>query len=261
MYNSTKSTETPCRLFTSKNKNKVKNKIRKIKDKTKDDEKDSLDDVDDEHDKDEREIKSIENITPEIKITNDIPFEQKRQIVLMARENPSWSLTKLSKHFNLKHMVQKSVLERWEKQITKGGTRRDMIGLLNQWVYEKCLEYESQNKKITNQQIKDWGAEAKKVLKLDSLKFIASDGWRFSFKEKYKITGNYVDLKIEPNPQKIDTLLRVYVSHNMKVKIIKLHDEHPDWSLEMLKQESGCDHIINMKQLRDWKSMIRNNFP
>ncbi|XP_044020059.1 kinesin-related protein 4-like [Aphidius gifuensis] len=229
------------------------------KDNKKEDEKNCLDHVDDKDNKNVKELKNIENVTPEIKITNDIPFEEKRQIVLMAQENPSWSLTKLSKHFGLKHMIQKSVLKRWEKQLTRGGTRRDMIGLLNQWVYEKCLDYQSQNKKLTNQQIKDWGSEAKEVLKLDSLKFIASDAWRFAFKEKYKITGNYIDLKIEPNPQKIDTLLRVYVSYEMKVKIVKLYDEHPDWDLETLKKESGCDHILNLKQLRDWKCIIRNN--
>lgn len=119
-------------------------------------------------------------------VTTDILPTKKLLTVEMAQKNQM-------KEF------KNSQLKVCDKQYNNKMKYLDMMELINQWVYKKCIEHQDKEEKFATQDLKNWGMEAKKSLMFGHLRFSASDKWCTKFKEVYKISGTSRNLKITLN--------------------------------------------------------------
>ncbi|XP_044020300.1 probable E3 ubiquitin-protein ligase bre1 [Aphidius gifuensis] len=191
-----------------------------------------------------------------IKVTSEISFKEKTRVVKLASENPSWSLDMLREHSGCKNIKSRYQVELWKNQIERGGTLRQKMNVVNNWVINKCIENQKKGEVVTHAKIKRWGLEAKKIFK--PIKFSASVGWLRILKINHEITGQPNNLKIDCNLQKKESLTfsRVFVPHEIKVKVVNLANENPHWSLKMLRKQSGCINLENIGQLDYWRQAL-----
>ncbi|XP_044006805.1 protein PFC0760c-like [Aphidius gifuensis] len=192
------------------------------------------------------------------RIVNDIPFEEKKRIVNLAEKHPTWTIRMLRKKSGCEKLLGQHQLNSWKKMVERGGSTRELRYSFNNWIFNKCLEFHKQNKKITNKKIQNWGMEAKKLSCYKNLRFVATHQWLETFKRNYRITGKSDDLIIDPKQQKYSyKLSRVLVPYELKVKVVNLESEHKDWSLEMLKKHSGCNYLESFAQITSWRHLIK----
>lgn len=126
-----------------------------------------------------------------------VTFEEKLRVVNLSRANPTWSVKMLREQSGCKQLTQIELLRRWEKQVTSGGSSADKIKKINQWVFQRCIEYQKKNYTVTNKTITSWAFDAKRELMMQNTTFTPSAGWLERFKNKYNIVGNPFDLKIK----------------------------------------------------------------
>ncbi|XP_044006468.1 uncharacterized protein LOC122851359 [Aphidius gifuensis] len=214
-------------------------------------------DVDDNND--DNNLKQNEELENKIKVSDDISFEERARVVKLATENPNWSLDMLREQSGCKNIFKFQQVEAWKNQIEQGGSPREIMNCVNNWVLNKCIESQKKGEVLTNAKIQAFGLEAKKIFKPKS--FSASGVWLMMFKKNHEITGKSYHLKINCNSQrkKSLTLSRVYVPYDIKVKVVNLANENRHWSLKKLREKSGCNNLENIGQLTNWKRAVRES--
>ncbi|XP_044006506.1 DNA ligase 1-like [Aphidius gifuensis] len=155
---------------------------------------------DDDDDVDDNSLNQNKSLKDEVKVYDSISFEEKTRVVKLAIENPNWSLDLLREQSGCENIKDRRQVEVWKNHIEQGGSRREKMNFVNNWVLNKCIENQKKGEVITNKKIRTWGLEAKKNCK--PIKFTASDGWLSKFKKKHEITGEPTNLKINCNLQK-----------------------------------------------------------
>lgn len=202
-----------------------------------------------------KKLNPVEITAKKTNVSDDFSFDEKMRVIQMAQKNPTWPLELLRLKSGCYKLARRAQINEWEQQVKNGGTVREKRRLIKNWVYEKCIESQSKKKKFSNAMIQKWALEAKKIFKLSRLS--ASDTWLHSFKREHRITGKSTDLKINSNLQR----KKVSVPLELKAMVVKLAKENPDWSLEILKEQSGCVQLKNSRQLSKWKQTVKKGQP
>ncbi|XP_044020371.1 probable ATP-dependent helicase PF08_0048 [Aphidius gifuensis] len=65
-----------------------------------------------------------------IKITSGFSFEEKKRVVKLATENPTWSLDLLREQSGCKNIRLRKQVEKWKKHVQQGGTNREKMNRL-----------------------------------------------------------------------------------------------------------------------------------
>lgn len=155
---------------------------------------------------------------------------------------------------------------------TTGDSRNERTKIINQWVYAKCIE--NKKKKITDSLVKCWALEINKILTskfCQYVKFVPSANWLTQFKNEYHIVGRSNDLKIaNQNKQQNKNVVKESLGHSKKtptkrlilfdekVKVVNLSRDNPNWSLDMLKEQSECNELTE-ELLSQWKKEISSD--
>ncbi|XP_044002813.1 MATH and LRR domain-containing protein PFE0570w-like [Aphidius gifuensis] len=153
-------------------------------------------------------------VNPRKRKKSYVPWEIRKKAVILANKNPTWSLEKISKLSGCINIKKRATLKIWEQQIKNGGTCRDKYEAINCWVYNKCLEYKNNNKKIDNNLLSEWGLEAENhclPITNNSLKFQASEKWLRNFKKTHGIAGlptrlYFIDDKMEKDEKQAEEI-------------------------------------------------------
>ncbi|XP_044006434.1 protein PFC0760c-like [Aphidius gifuensis] len=216
------------------------------------------DDVVDDDDDDNNSLNQNTNLEEKIKNIDNVSLKEKRFVVKLAIENPTWSIGMLKKHSGCKNIYNHHQVKEWKKQVQQGGSPREKMNCVNNWVLNKCIESQQKGEVLTNEKIQAFGLEAKKIFK--PMKFLAGNGWLAMFKKNHEITGRQHHLKINCTLQKKESfsLSNACVPFETKVKVVNLSNDNPHWTLKMLREESGCHNLETMNQLNYWRRVVKN---
>ncbi|XP_044004064.1 uncharacterized protein LOC122849430 [Aphidius gifuensis] len=124
-------------------------------------------------------------------------FEDKQKIVKLSNENPDWSIDTLIKMCGVDCVIDEEKIEKWKKELKKGGSLRDKHKLLNSWVLAKFDEHRKNMIPVNFEMIKDWGDEGRKELNIPKLASNEST-WVNRFKNKNQVFGDDNDLQRKP---------------------------------------------------------------
>lgn len=89
---------------------------------------------------------------------NALSYEDKLNVVNLARQNSHWSIAMLRDKSGCKYLSKK-YLKSWKKQIEKTNVSKN----IDRWVYDKCVEYQKKNKSLNEKLLFEWADEAKKI--------------------------------------------------------------------------------------------------
>ncbi|XP_044020314.1 uncharacterized protein LOC122860523 [Aphidius gifuensis] len=85
-------------------------------------------------DDDDNSANQDNNLEDKIRVTSGISFEEKTRVVKLAIEHPNWPINMLKEQSRYKKIRQRSQVERWKKQIQQGGSIRDRMNFVNNWM-------------------------------------------------------------------------------------------------------------------------------
>lgn len=108
--------------------------------------------------------------------------------VSLPREHSNWSLKALQIRGTTR-LPRKDQLDRWKKQILKGGSKFEKYEQINKWTYQKFCEARANKSPITTRNIQTWSLQCALQYVQFSLDFKASQSWVTSFKKILKINN------------------------------------------------------------------------
>lgn len=131
----------------------------------------------------------------------EVPFEKKLKIVKLAEEHPDWSLESLRKN-GASCLLRKRDLIRWKQQVLHGGSKRDMIKAINEWVYQRFIEARATNTPVCSRHLQEWAVQRAQSFIGGGFEFSASHTWLVSFKNKNRIRQRAVTRYLKPSEKK-----------------------------------------------------------
>ncbi|KAF7995408.1 hypothetical protein HCN44_006515 [Aphidius gifuensis] len=240
-----------------KQTNKYKNNKRKIPDSNLD-----TDDDDDDY-------------KPPRQRKKQVDFDDKVHVVNLARKHPRWSLSKLKNKSGCHRLSSNDQLSTWMRQVDIGQLKQKMEQKINQWVYDKFIEYKKNNITVDNDLLKQWVYCAKKDCCPKAICSVeATSCWLFRFKKEYCIIGNSndlfiadpktdekkVDVKNEPsNHQKSD---KKEVKNKKEPLLVDLDDDDDDddeQNEEEDEEEAGKNKETTLTNKNKQDQQIENN--
>ncbi|KAF7994912.1 hypothetical protein HCN44_004384 [Aphidius gifuensis] len=209
-----------------------------------------------------------------------IPLDMKIKIVNMAKKHPEWSIKTLQEKTGCPLIERRQQLNLWNEHIQAGGSQKERNQKIFKWIYEKCIEKKKQNNKtkITTNEIMEWSYEAHKLFFPNiPIKYKnrtnEKSSWVANFKRyypDYQVSDDEEsdELNKENNPdestavkkkkKRTSTYKLEPVSNEDKIKVIKLVNDNPNWSMEKIRQVSGCSKVYNRKQVLSWTKSIKH---
>lgn len=145
---------------------------------------------------DEESSKSEEKIKKKKKRSRTfIPVDVKMQILKLVNKNPYIKLSDIRQSCGYNNISQQQI-NMWKSQYSEhidssdDSNNIDNKRIINNWVYNKCIEQSNMSHKFNERLLKTWALEAKELyFKNDDLrfKFIPDDKWLDTFKTNYSI--------------------------------------------------------------------------
>ena len=80
-----------------------------------------------------------------------VSFKIKLKIIMTANENPKWSFKYLQKWFK-QHLHHNSIIARFKKEILRGGSFLDKIGIIKKNIHDRFTEAREQKQLVTRRQ-------------------------------------------------------------------------------------------------------------
>jgi hypothetical protein len=131
-------------------------------------------------------------------------------------------------------------LRRWEQQVSSGGTRRQKLFQLSQYVFNQFKVGLDRQMIIHDYDLRRWASEAQKELQIPN--FIASESWIQRFKNKHNIVSRKIT--------KFRTRMQVSGAANVAVEAVafvrSIHNILPDYGVENVYNTDQSGFNIEM---------------
>jgi len=147
---------------------------------------------------------SCTSISEEREIVND---DYKRRAVgfWKSAKRERYSLSTVKHSFRKVKSLRQ--LYRWEHYIQKGGTHREKMLYISEYVLQNFKEADEEKKIIHDMDLRRWALEAKAQIDLSSFK--ASATWIFNFKRKYRIVSRKITKFVSRSAQRDKEQLQI----------------------------------------------------
>ncbi|XP_076670275.1 uncharacterized protein LOC143369784 [Andrena cerasifolii] len=120
-----------------------------------------------------------------------IPIETKIKIVNLAKKHPTWSLKSLQR-WGGSALTNKKLLKKWETDIQKNGSSKEIWKEINNWTYDRFVEAKDKKQPVTTRMIQQWASVGAMQHQAEGMNFVALHGWVEKFKMKYRISKRKV---------------------------------------------------------------------
>ncbi|KAF7994988.1 hypothetical protein HCN44_004460 [Aphidius gifuensis] len=116
----------------------------------------------------------------EIKTKNhlNVLTKDKVNIVNLAQQHSDWSIVMLREKSGCNYLSKK-YLKSWQRQIDKINVSNN----IDRWVYDKCVEYQKNNKSLSEKLLIEWADEAKKIFPSSKSYSFRVGDWIDNFKQ------------------------------------------------------------------------------
>jgi len=157
-----------------------------------------------EDENDDQAEDSCTSISEEREIVND---DYKRRAVgfWKSAKRGRYSLSTVKHSF--KKVKSLRQLYRWEHYIQKGGTHREKMLYISEYVLQNFKEADEEKKIIHDMDLRRWALEAKAQIDLSSFK--ASATWILNFKRKYRIVSRKITKFVSRSAQRDKEQLQI----------------------------------------------------
>lgn len=96
----------------------------------------------------------------------------------------------MQKNFKLVKSIRQ--LRRWANQLNKGGTYREKLSRISEFVLENLKNAIDAGFIVHDIDLRKWALQAKKELEFDDIRFKASDQWLYKFKKSHNIVSRKI---------------------------------------------------------------------
>ena len=107
-----------------------------------------------------------------------ISLKYKEKVVALAEAHPKWSLATLQRN-GCHRLKRKDLLQRWKKDILKGGTRIDKLRAIDSETFDRFTEARCCLEQVTTRMLQQWvmAAVFPFLSMIDDFRFQASYTW------------------------------------------------------------------------------------
>lgn len=139
----------------------------------------------------------------------------------------NYSIETVQKRYKLVKSIRQ--LRRWANQINKGGTYKEKLAKISEFVLKNFKEATEAGFIIHDIDLRKWALEAKKALNFNDVRFKASDYWLFKFKKTHRIVNRKINKFISKttieSAESINNAAEKFIS-DVKPHIIKFGAEN-----------------------------------
>jgi len=147
---------------------------------------------------------SCTSISEEREIVND-GYKRRAVGFWKSAKRGRYSLSTVKHSFRKVKSLQQ--LYRWEHYIQKGGTHREKMLYISEYVLQNFKEADEEKKIIHDMDLRRWALEAKAQIDLSSFK--ASATWILNFKRKYRIVSRKITKFVSRSAQRDKEQLQI----------------------------------------------------